>query len=108
MRTIVPTAEEAQALHQFIQDRNEDDWQQTLADDTLSAERLDSVRRLSNTAKLSLAGTAAYLLVTLTQGQTEQAARLWDNLTACGEEWQDHVEWRPSWANPARASLERR
>lgn len=107
MPITLPTAEDAQALHKFIQDRNEDEWQQALADDDLSEARLDSIRRLSNTTKLALAGTAAYLLATLTQGQNEQAGRLWDHLTSCGEEWQDHPDWRPTWANPARAALKR-
>lgn len=101
----LPTADQARALHQFIQDRNEEEWQQALAAEDLPEAHFETVRRLTNSHRLALAGTVAYLLAALGEGQNGQAAALWDNLTACGEQWQDHPQWRPAWRNPARAAL---
>ncbi|MER5556368.1 hypothetical protein ABT001_32725 [Streptomyces sp. NPDC002793] len=105
MATTLPTADDVQELHQFIQDRNEEEWQHARAAEDLPDAHFDSIRRLSNSNKLALAGTTAYLLATLSQGQTEQAARVWDYLTSCGEQWQEHPNWNNTWANPARSAL---
>ncbi|MEU2426880.1 hypothetical protein ABZ619_38710 [Streptomyces sp. NPDC007851] len=107
MNVTTPTAERVQALHRFIQDRNEEAWQRALSADDLSADHLDAFRRVNNSNKLALAGTTAYLLHELSRwGEASpQALRLWDHLTQCGEEWQDHPGWKPEWANPARAAL---
>jgi hypothetical protein len=94
MPATLPTADDVQALHQFIQDRNEDEWQHASAAADLPEAHFDSIRRLSHSNKLALTGTAGYLLAALAQGQNEQTARLWDYLTSCGEQWQDHPSWR--------------
>lgn len=105
MSTSLPTADQAQALHKFIQDRTEEEWQRARADDDLPLTALEGIRRLANSNKLAVGGTTAYLLACLAQRQYDQATRLWDYLTSCGEEWQDHPDWKREWANPARAAL---
>ncbi|WP_331733911.1 hypothetical protein OG345_40755 (plasmid) [Streptomyces sp. NBC_01220] len=105
MSVTVPSADQAQALYNFALDRSREEWEQALADDGLAEKHLDSVRRLANSNKTALAGTTAYLLACLSQGENAQAARLWDVLTDCGEQWQEHPGWKAEWANPARAAL---
>jgi hypothetical protein len=105
MATALPTADDVQALHQFMQDRNEDEWQHASAAEDLPDTHFDAIRRLTNCNRLTLAGTTAYLLAALSQGQHEQAARLWDYLTSCGEQWQAHPGWKSAWANPARSAM---
>jgi hypothetical protein len=105
--TTVPSAEQVMELHQFVQDRNEEEFRHAIAapPDVFTDTAAETVRRLSNCTKLSVAATAAYLLACLNQHQNEQAARLWDTLTTCGEQWQDHTRWKPQWGNHARATL---
>ncbi|WP_329028300.1 hypothetical protein [Streptomyces sp. NBC_00690] len=105
MTTALPTTDDVQALHQFIQDRTEEEWKHASAAEDLPDSHFDTIRRLSNSNKLALTGTTAYLLDTLKRGDNEQAARVWDYLTSCGEQWQEHSAWKTAWANPARAAL---
>ncbi|MFI8790394.1 hypothetical protein [Streptomyces sp. NPDC055105] len=105
MSTTVPTADDVQALHQFIQDRNDEEWKHASAADDLPEAHFDTIRRLHNSNKLALAGTTAYLLDTLRRGENEQASRVWDYLTSCGEQWQEHPDWKSAWSNPSRAAL---
>jgi len=101
----LPTTAQVHALHKFIQERNEDEWKGALADYNLSDTWVESVRRLSNSTRLAVAGTTAYLIACLVQEQHAQAAHAWDYLTGCGEQWQEHPDWKAEWANPARAAL---
>ncbi|MFI5814871.1 hypothetical protein ACIA7S_28430 [Streptomyces sp. NPDC051643] len=108
MSTTKPTAEQVLELHQFIQDRTEEEWQTALADENLSDSFLEAIRRLSNSNKQALSGTTAYLISEIREwgGGSAQATRLWDSLTTCGEQWQEHPDWRATeWENPARAAL---
>ncbi|HEY5834963.1 hypothetical protein [Streptomyces sp.] len=105
MPITVPTKADIQALHDFLQARNEDEWQAALADPDISERQHEAVRRLTNSHKITLASTTTYLLVCLDNSQTEQAATLWNFFTNCGEQWEEHPDWRPAWANPARAAL---
>lgn len=105
MSTSIPTVDQAEALHAFVQDRNNDEWQRALTDTDLSEDQYEATRRLTNSNRLALAVTAAYLLNVLDQGDREQAILLWDHLTTCGEQWETHENWRAEWANPARAAL---
>ena len=105
MAITVPTVDQAKYLHQFIQDRNEDEWRQAMADDGLSEARLDTVRRLSNCTKLAVASNAAALLIALRDGARGPIETYWQNLTSCGEQWQEHPDWNHDWANPARMAL---
>lgn len=103
MPITVPTAEEAQELHTFLQHRNDEEWARSLDDLDLSEEATERIRRVSNSNKLALAGTTAYLLDLLKRQEIAQAGRVWDYLTGCGEQWHDHPRWKPEWANAAQA-----
>lgn len=105
MSIAVPTADQAQALHEFIQERTEDEWEQGRTDHALSIDSYEAIRRLANSSKLAVGGTTAYLLACIAEGDHDQAARLWDFLTAIGEEWNDHRDWKAEWVNVARAEL---
>lgn len=123
---VVPARPTVEALHRFLQDRGEEQWQQALTDENLPEERLDAVRRLNNSHRTCLAATAAAALHALgqidattelmhpqkqgrgaaLQYRLEEAAMLWHALTSSGEQWNDHPAWNPAWRNPSRAALE--
>lgn len=105
MPITVPNADDVQALHSFIQARNEEEWEAIRSDPASSDEAVERFRRVSNSNKLALAGSTAYLLHLLKDQQLAQAERVWETLTTCGEQWQDHPDWNAAWTNPARARL---
>lgn len=61
--------------------------------------------RISNSNKLGITGTAAYLVDLLKQGDVEQAALAWDHMTAAGEEWKEHPDFLSAWENVQRAKI---
>src|SRR5689334_25222663 len=76
----VPTVAEAQALHGFLQARNDDEWKAVLAEAPTSTDRPDdlpphfeSVRRLTVSHKLALGTAFAFLLQLIDTGTPEQA-----------------------------------
>lgn len=105
MPITTPTTEQAQALYRFIQARNEEAWQNALAADDLPEAHFEAIRRIANSHKVAIIGTTSALLVSIDRDEPRQAATLWNRLTSCGQEWQDHPDWRPEWANPERAAL---
>lgn len=104
MPLTVPTKADVEALHTFLQDRNEEEWQ-TVLQGPETPPHFETVRRLSNSHKLVIACTASALLHALDHGTHKQAAALWECFTSCGEQWQEHPAWNADWANPARAAL---
>jgi hypothetical protein len=101
----VPTADQAMELASFIHARNEKTFKRAGTDDDVSDSAHETIRRLSNCTKLGVVGTLGYLLSCLKEHNTKQAALLWDLLTTCGEQWQEHPGWKAEWGNHARATL---
>ncbi|GHK05426.1 hypothetical protein SY2F82_72230 [Streptomyces sp. Y2F8-2] len=108
MAIIMPTADDAQALYDFIMERANEEWAAINGDDTLDPDAAARFYRISNSNKLGLAGLTAYIVDLLKRGDdNEQAALAWDHLTAAGEEWREHPDYLPRWENAKRAEIRR-
>lgn len=106
MSVTVPTADDAQALYAFIMARANEDWESTIGDEALAPDAVARFCRISNSNKLGVTGTTAYIVDLLRRGDdVEQAALAWDHLTAAGEEWREHPDYLPRWENAQRAEI---
>ncbi|MEV0641495.1 hypothetical protein AB0I77_42545 [Streptomyces sp. NPDC050619] len=102
MAVTVPTADDVQALYAFILERADEEHAATMDGDAIAR-----FCRISNSNKLAVTGTTAYVLDLLKQGDIEQAALAWDHLTAAGEEWREHPDYLARWETPKRAEIRR-
>lgn len=107
MSVTVPTADDAQALYAFIMERANEEWEATIGDETMAPDAVARFCRISNSNKLGVTGTTAYIVDLLRQGDVEQAALAWVHLTAAGEEWRDHPDYLTRWENPQQAEIHR-
>jgi hypothetical protein len=108
MTITLPTADDAQALHAFILQRADEEHAaiiEAIGNDTIHPDVATRFYRISNSNKLAITGTAAYVVDLLGRGENEQAALAWDHLTAAGEEWRDHPDYLPRWENAQRARI---
>lgn len=105
MAVTVPTADDVQALYDFILERADEEHAATLNDGTMEPDAQARFWRVSNSNKLTLTSTAECLVHLLASGDDEQAAPAWHQLTAAGEEWRDHPDHLPVWENVQRAQI---
>lgn len=102
----LPTTDDAQALYEFILARANEEWEATSNDETLTPEAAARFYRISNSNKLAITAATGYVMDLLKRGyDDEQAARVWDHLTAAGEEWRDNADYQVRWENPQRARI---
>jgi hypothetical protein len=108
MAIAVPTADDVQALYAFLLERaNEEHAAATADDTTMDSNAIERFCRISNSNKLGITATTAYVLDLLKQDDLEQAALAWDHLTAAGEEWRAHPDYLARWENVQRAEIRR-
>ncbi|RPE39715.1 hypothetical protein EDD90_2732 [Streptomyces sp. Ag109_O5-1] len=108
MALTLPTPADVQALYDFIIERVEEEWAAINGDEPLHEDHFEAAQRfyrISNSNKLALAGTAAYLHTLLKTGDTEQATLAWNYLTQAGEQWRDHPDHLADWENPQMAQV---
>ncbi|WP_327749720.1 hypothetical protein [Streptomyces europaeiscabiei] len=103
-----PTADDAQALYAFIMERANEEWEATIGDEIMDPDAVARFCRTSNSNKLGVTGTTAYIVDLLRRGDNvEQSALARDHLTAAGEEWREHPYYLARWENPQRAEIRR-
>ncbi|WP_128429417.1 hypothetical protein [Streptomyces cyaneus] len=105
MAVTVPTADDVQALHDFILQRADEEHAATTDDDTMEPDAMARFWRISNSNKYAITATAEGLVELLSRGDTEQAARAWHLLTGAGEQWKDHPAFLPVWENAQLARV---
>ncbi|WUD72112.1 hypothetical protein OG937_10640 [Streptomyces sp. NBC_00510] len=113
MANTMPTADDVQSLHAFIMDRANEDWAAaqehraaTAEESAAEDEALARFNRISNSHKLAITCTAAYVLDLLNnEGDDEQTELAWDHMTQAGEQWKDHPGFLPAWQNAKMAQI---
>lgn len=105
MAVTLPTADDVQALYDFIYQRADEEWEAINSDDTLDPEAAARFYRVSNSNKLAITGTAELLTSLLERGAEEQVERAWHLLTSAGEQWRDHPDYLDRWENPQLARV---
>ncbi|GAA2314624.1 hypothetical protein Scani_48090 [Streptomyces caniferus] len=105
MATTVPTADDVQALSDFMLQRADEEWEATIGDDALDPDAMARLFRVSNSNKLAITSTTRCLVHLLARYEVDQAALTWHHLTAAGEEWRSHPDYLPVWENAQRAQI---
>ncbi|MER5916431.1 hypothetical protein ABT124_40095 [Streptomyces sp. NPDC001982] len=105
MAITVPTADDVQALYDFIMERANEEHAATMDDDTMNPDAMARFWRISNSNKFAITCTTAYLLDLLNRDDVEQATLTWDHMTAAGEQWKEHPDFLPVWENAKLAQI---